>query len=155
MRLLSIRPRGRTEISRALADRGYDRTAVQGAVDRLEREGLLDDLAAARSAVRTRGERYGTRRLERELRARGFSRETVERALAERDPDREETALSRALERAWKSNARLPSLIRRRRVLDSLARRGFSPEKVSEMIDRFERSFKNGNEGQRGPRTVS
>jgi SOS response regulatory protein OraA/RecX len=105
--------------------------------------------------VRTRGERYGTRRLASELSARGFSRETVEKALAERDPGSEETALRRALERAWKSNARLPSLVRRRRVLDSLARRGFSPAKVSEMIDRFERSFKNVDESQRGPRTVS
>ncbi|PYQ68566.1 MAG: hypothetical protein DMF54_00305 [Acidobacteria bacterium] len=155
LRLLSIRPRGRTELTRALGDRGFDRAAVHDAVDRLESEGWLDDLGAARSAVRTRGERYGARRLERELSTRGFSRETVETALAERGPEREEIALSKSLDRAWKSNARLPSRVRRRRVIDSLARRGFSPAKVSEMIDRFEKKLQNANDNQRGPRTVS
>jgi SOS response regulatory protein OraA/RecX len=116
---------------------------------------LLDDLGAARSAVRIRGGRYGARRLERELRARGFSRETVERALSEREPEAEETALARALERVWKKSARLPGAVRRKRAIDSLARRGFSAARVSEMIDRFERKPNDDHEGERGPRAVS
>jgi len=111
----------------------------------------LNDLAAAESAVRVKAERYGARRLERELRARGFSRETVARVLASRDPDLEETALRRGLERIWKFHARLSPPLRRRRAIESLARRGFSPEKVSEMIERFQRT----DESQRGSRTVS
>jgi SOS response regulatory protein OraA/RecX len=138
-----------------LAERGYENGAVARAIARLEAEGCLDDLGAARSAVRLRGERYGVRRLERELRSRGFSRETVERALSEREPEAEETALARALERAWKRNARLPGLLRKKRAVDSLARRGFSAERVSEMIDRFERTLQNADEDGRGPRTVS
>jgi SOS response regulatory protein OraA/RecX len=105
--------------------------------------------------VRLRGERYGARRLGLELRARGFSRETVERALSEREPEAEETALVRALERVWKRNARLPGLVRRKRAVDALARRGFPAAKVSEMIDQFERSLHDAHESQRGPRTVS
>jgi SOS response regulatory protein OraA/RecX len=116
---------------------------------------LLDDLGAARSAVRIRGDRYGARRLERELRARGFSRETVARALSEREPDAEETALVRALERVWKRSSQLPGLVRRKRALDSLARRGFPPAKVSEMIDRFEKTRNDAHESKRGPRAVS
>jgi SOS response regulatory protein OraA/RecX len=116
---------------------------------------LLDDLGAARSAVRIRGDRYGARRLERELRARGFSRETVERALSEREPEAEETALVRVLERVWKRSARLPGAVRRKRAVDSLARRGFSATKVSEMIDRFEKTRHDVHESQRGPRAVS
>jgi SOS response regulatory protein OraA/RecX len=116
---------------------------------------LLDDLGAARSAVRIRGDRYGNRRLERELRARGFSRETIELALSEREPDAEETALVRALERVWKRSARLPAAVRRKRAVDSLARRGFSAAKVSEMIDRFEKTRHDAHESKRGPRAVS
>jgi SOS response regulatory protein OraA/RecX len=136
-------------------DRGYEREAVARALGRLEAEGLLDDLGAARSAVRIRGDRYGARRLERELRARGFSRETVEHALSEREPEAEETALVRALERVWKRSARLPEVVRRKRAVDSLARRGFSAAKVSEMIDRFEKTRHDAHESQRGPRAVS
>jgi regulatory protein len=146
---LTIHPRGRGELTRALAERGFERGTVAQALAQLEEEGWLDDLGAARSAVRLRGERYGARRIERELKSRGFSRETVEAALSERDPRVEETALSRALERVWKRHAGLPTPARRRRAVDSLARRGFSPEKVSEMIDRL------NHEIERGPRTLS
>jgi SOS response regulatory protein OraA/RecX len=122
---------------------------VARALARLEEEGWLDELGAARSAVRLRGDRYGARRIERELRSRGFAREIVEAALAERDPDQEERSLARALEKVWKSNAHLPAPARRRRATDSLARRGFSAEKVSEMIDRL------SHEVERGPRALS
>jgi SOS response regulatory protein OraA/RecX len=104
--------------------------------------------------VRLRGERYGARRLERELRSRGFSRETVERVLSEREPEAEETALVRALERVWKRNARLSGTLRKKRAIDSLARRGFSAARVSEMIDRFEKKRNDVHESQRGPRAV-
>jgi SOS response regulatory protein OraA/RecX len=124
--------------------------AVSEALEKLERDGWLDDLAAARSAVRQRGERYGARRLARELAARGFSRETVEAALSERVPDAEEKALSRALERAWNSHAGKPAPARRKATVDALLRRGFSAEKISAMIESRKR-----DEVERGPRAVS
>ncbi len=120
------------------------------ALDRLEEESFLDDLGAARSAVRQRGERYGTRRLARELAARGFSRETVDEALSERDPGVEEKALARALERVWKSHSAKPAPARRRAAVDALVRRGFSAEKISAMIERLKQ-----DEVQRGPRALS
>jgi SOS response regulatory protein OraA/RecX len=101
--------------------------------------------------VRLRASRYGPRRIERELASRGFSRDVVDAALSERDREAEERTLSRALEKAWKRFAALPASARRRRAIDSLARRGFAPEKVSEMIDRF----RTGDEIERGPRTLS
>jgi len=123
---------------------------VDVALDRLGREGYLDDLGAARSAVRQRGERYGTRRLARELAARGFSRETIAEATSEHSPEVEEKALARALERFWKSHAGKPAPARRRAALDALLRRGFSAEKISAMIERLKR-----NELERGPRALS
>ncbi len=148
--MLAIRPRGREELRRELEGRGFEAESVVSALDRLEREGFLDDLGAARSAVRQRGERYGTRRLASELAARGFSRETVDEALAARAPELEEKALARALERVWKSHARKPALARRRAALDALLRRGFSAEKISAMIERLRR-----DEVERGPRALS
>ena len=88
------------ELARALEQRGFEAGAVREAIGRLEREGWLDDLAAARSAARARAGRYGRARIERELSARGFSSETIEAALAEIDPEGEERALSRAVREA-------------------------------------------------------
>ncbi len=104
-------------------------------MSRLVADGLLDDLAAARSVVRGRGARYGRSRVERELKARGFARETISRAFAEENAtEREDAALLRAFERLWKARAHLSPPLRRRRVFDALTRRGFSPERISDII---------------------
>jgi len=135
LRLLGVRPRGRAELERRLADRGFEPVAVAGALERLEAQGLLDDLSAARSAVRLRGTRYGRARVERELKARGFSRETVAAAFeAEGGAEREKEELARLFRKLWAARADLAPPLRRRRVFAALVRRGFSAEKISEII---------------------
>lgn len=129
--LLAVRARGRSELARALERRGFDRGAVSEALERLEREGWLDDLAAARSAVAARGGRHGRERIRRELSARGFSEETIAEALAGLEPEAEARALSRAFERLRRSGAGLPFEKRRRRMRDALSRRGFSAAAIS------------------------
>ena len=105
------------------------------ALDRLVRDGLLDDAAAARSTVRGRGARYGCARIERELKARGFDRETIASAIAaEGGEDREREALRRAFRRLWDARSHLSPPLRRRKVFDALTRRGFPAERISEII---------------------
>ncbi len=104
---------------------------MREALGRLEREGWLDDLAAARSAARARAGRYGRARIERELSARGFSSETVEAALEEIDPRGEEEALSRLFEKLQRSSAGPDSEKSRRRVWNALTRRGFAAAAIS------------------------
>jgi len=135
VRLLTIRPRGHAELSRALIDRGFAPEAAAEALSRLADEGLVDDVAAARSVVRGRGARYGRARIERELKTRGFARDTIAAAFAEEDGgEREEDALRRAFTRLWKARSNLAPPLRRRRVFDALTRRGFSADRISEII---------------------
>ena len=109
--------------------------AIAEALDRLAEQGLLDDLAAARSAVRLRGARHGRARIERELRSRGFAKETIAEAFAaEGAEDREDAALRKAFDRLWKARAHMAPPVRRRRVFDALMRRGFPAERISEII---------------------
>ncbi len=71
----------------------------------------------------------------RELKARGFSKETIAAALeAEGAADREDAALRKAFERLWSARARMAPAVRRRRVFDALTRRGFPAERISEII---------------------
>ena len=122
-------------MSRALAQRGFTPAAASEALERLAGEGLLDDLAAARSAVRGRGARYGRARIERELKARGFPRETIAEAVAaEGGASREEEALRAMFRRLWKARSHLAPPLRRRKVFDALTRRGFPAQMISEII---------------------
>ena len=134
LRLLTVRARGREDLATTLARRGFDREAVREALDRLSREGWLDDLAAARSLVRARAGRYGRGRIARELSVLGFSRDTAAAALSESDPDSEQTALARAYRTLWKRAAGLDAPARRRRVRNALARKGFTSEAISAMM---------------------
>jgi SOS response regulatory protein OraA/RecX len=133
LRLLGVRSRGREELRRDLERRGFSSAAAGGALDRLETEGWLQDLAAACALARSKGARYGRLRIARELAARGFSKETAERAL-EAEAGREEEALAGVFRRLWKSSAGLPPLRRRRRVRAALLRRGFASQAISEII---------------------
>ena len=133
LRLLALRSRGRAELERDLERRGFAAAAARSAVDRLEAERWLDDLAAARALVRARAPRYGRQRIARELAARGFSEETAERALGEAR-EKEGASLSRMAARLWKSAANLPPPERRRRVRAARLRRGFRADAISAMI---------------------
>jgi SOS response regulatory protein OraA/RecX len=103
-------------------------------VERLEREGWLDDVAAARSLVRQRAARYGRERIARELSVRGFEAAVAREALDAELPEKEEIALSRAFARLWRENAGRPKPERSRRVRQALMRRGFAADAVSAMI---------------------
>ncbi len=85
--------------------------------------------------MRLRGARYGRARVERELKVRGFSKETAAEAFeAEGGAERESEELARLFRKLWKSRADLAPPLRRRRVFEALVRRGFRPEKISEII---------------------
>lgn len=133
LKLLEIRARGREELRRNLEQRGFAAEAARGAVERLEAERWLDDLAAARALVRARASRYGRLRIARELSVRGFSEETARRVLGEESTG-EAGALGQVFRRLWKSSASLPTAERRRRVYAALVRRGFAAESISAMI---------------------
>jgi SOS response regulatory protein OraA/RecX len=95
----------------------------------------VDDVGAASAIARGRLARYGRARIERELKTRGFSREAIAAAFGQEDAgEREDEALRRAFTRLWKARHDLAPPLRRRRVFDALTRRGFSPEKISEII---------------------
>jgi regulatory protein len=147
LRLLTVRSRGREELRRALIERGFAAAAASQALDRLESQGWLDDLGAARALVRSRSQRYGRVRIARELAARGFSKEIIESALSQAG-SREEKALAGAFAKLWTASSGLPAEKRRRKVWTALLRRGFEAGAISAMI---KSSGSNDDELERNP----
>jgi len=89
--LLARRPYARRELLERLIARGHVRDSADGAVARLESEGLVDDLALARQWIATRaGARgRGPERAAAELAARGIDPATAARAWTEAVADGE------------------------------------------------------------------
>jgi regulatory protein len=133
---LSYRPRSRAEVERFLQKRGLSEAQIEPVAQRLERAGLLDDEAFARYWVENR-ERHrprGLRALRYELRQKGISTETIDRALASVDvPDS-------AYRSAGRKARQLAHLDREKfadKLVAYLARRGFDYEIARETAGRL------------------
>lgn len=132
---LSYRPRSQAEMVTYLQKHDVPESQIAIITSRLERAGLLDDEAFARFWVENR-ERFrprGLRGLHYELKSKGISSSTIERALASVDP-------SASAYRAASSKARQLSHLDRRtfeqKLVQYLARRGFEFEVAREAAQR-------------------
>lgn len=137
LRALERRSHARGELARRLVQRGHPREAVESALDRAARLGLLDDAAFALHYVAVRADRgKGPARVRQDLLRLGVDRSVVERAIAEHWPegtDLRSVSLALARKRAQQLGD-LPSPVKRRRLLAYLARRGFAGREALDAV---------------------
>jgi len=132
-RILMRRAHSMHEMKQALGHRTEDEALIQAILERLKREGLLDDARYAKQFVRQRTEirRQGKFRIARDLRARGVPDQHIEAALNDSAQEHDEAAMVRQrIERKLRATQgeidekKLASLYR------SLLRAGFSADVV-------------------------
>ena len=132
LRLLERARRTRSDLTRRLREKGFASPAIEEALDRLARVGLVDDVEYARAYLAGRRLRRpaGARRLEQELRAKGVGPEDVAQAqqrLAAEQGEVDEIAGARAvIAQAERRYRGLEPRARRQRLYALLGRRGFS-----------------------------
>jgi len=144
VRALTRRPHARRDLGRKLVRKQHPPEAVEAALERLEARGLIDDrrFAEQYAAVRaTRGR--GPARLVKDLLAQGVdagvAEQSVRRALEDEGLTPEIEARAVAAKRV-RQLADLPPMVRKRRLLAFLARRGYAGaaalEVVRELLER-------------------
>ncbi len=131
---LTPRPRSEAEVRRYLIGKGFSAEAVEQVLERLRGVGLVDDLAFARFWVenRLRFRPRGRRGLWHELRQKGLSDGVIEAALQGYD---EVEAARRFAEGQARRLAAMPAEVRRRRLAERLARRGFAYETIRHILE--------------------
>jgi regulatory protein len=146
--MLGRRALSRAEVAERLERRGYQAELVRAEVARLERAGLLDDVALARATCQTqlRAGR-GRRALVAALRHRKVTREAADLALQEVDDESEGAAFAAAFgvitqKRKWWRQ--LPE--ERRKVVRYLLARGFSLDQVRRAMQEKGRDEPHGEE---------
>jgi len=128
LRQLSVRPRTRAELAKALARKQISEEVIAEVLDRYDEVGIIDDGAFARAWVSSRhhGRGLARRALANELRQRGVVSEVAAEALDTLDED-EEAATARALvDRKLRSTTGTPEAVFRR-LVGMLARKGYPP----------------------------
>ena len=138
LRLLAHRPRTESELRLRLVRKGFDPQVAEACVAQLKERGLLDDSAFAEMFARDRVRLSprGRRRVVQELRGRGVDA-TVAAAAVEgvmREEETDELTLARQAARRWRPRAGEEPVRSRRRLQGFLARRGFGPDAVREVV---------------------
>ena len=132
--MISARPLSKQELQKRLVQKGSGEEDSAAAVEWLEDLGAVNDEAYAATLVRHYSARgYGVLRIREELRRRGVPRELWDNALEER-PESSET-LDALIQKKCKGGLSDPK--ERKRVADSLMRRGFSWNEVRAALGRY------------------
>ena len=129
--MLARREHTRAELLRKLGPHAESAAQIEALLDQLSARGWLSDKRYAESRASALARKFGSRKIEYDLRSRGVSAEVVERAV--------EQALAQELENcraAWqKKFGALPQdASERGRQMRFLAGRGFSAEAVRQVL---------------------
>ncbi|NLE65376.1 MAG: regulatory protein RecX [Elusimicrobia bacterium] len=136
-RLLKIRPRSIGEIQKKFTLKGVPADIAERIVADLEARGFLDDAAFARAWTQGRIKRYGPRRVKRELEQKGVPKDLIGRVWEDLKVEYDEEGAARSLAQrrmASREQQGVPILKKKKRVMDYLLRRGFSPLVVGKVI---------------------
>ena len=138
LRLLIYRERSRKELKDKLEGKKYSPEAVSATIGKLERLDLLNDEKFARLWVNSRinFKPRSAWLIERELGQKGIESETARTILEELlPPEREREAARQLAERRFRLYRGQPPEASRRKLFSYLARRGFSPGLVREIVN--------------------
>ena len=133
---LDFSQRSSAELIKKLISRGYVRPAAEAAVARLEEVGIVDDARYAKRIAET-----GTRKnvgiyaMKRKLMAKGFSEDDTESALEALDSAQQLEACRATADKYRSKYAALPPREARMKLSQALARRGFSWDTISSVLD--------------------
>jgi len=127
LRLLTGRPRTRTELADAMRRHGIPDEAATAVLARLADVGLIDDAAFARAWVESRHHSRGLARraLSAELKRRGVDGQDIEAAVSALDPADELATARQLVDKAMRASRGKPVLVRMRRLVGLLARKGY------------------------------
>jgi regulatory protein len=129
LRLLTLAPRTRAQLAKALKKRGIPDEVADAVLGRFTDVGLIDDAAFASAWVESRhhGQGLSARALSAELRQRGVDDDQIREAVDQLGPDAEIETAKLLVAKKLAATAGLPAEARLRRLAGMLGRKGYPP----------------------------
>jgi regulatory protein len=136
LRQLSAAPRTQAQLSETLRKRGIPDAAAEAVLARFTEVGLIDDAMFASAWVESRhyGRGLGRRALAAELRQRGVDRGDIQAAVESLSPDTELATARALVQRRLAGTRGQPGEVRFRRLAGMLARKGYPPGLVYQVV---------------------
>lgn len=124
------------QIQQALQKRGFLFPAIDAVIERLRETGLVDDARfAERMAEIDTAKAVGIHAFKRKLMAKGISEDDAENALEAFDDEQQEAACRNLAQSMVRKYEKYDSRERRNKLSQALARRGFSWDTISAVLD--------------------
>ncbi len=144
-RILSVRARSEHELRSKLKEKGYDREVIDDVVGWLREQGYLNDESFAFQWARhlAVNKRLGDIRIEASLREKGVGRDLAAKAVIEarREMTEDEAIRKIIAGRMKEEESGSMEESRRRKLIQSLARKGFAPGRVYGILNRKEEGW--------------
>lgn len=140
LRLLAASPKSRRDLAQKLSRKGFAKDLIRETLDQLEKGGLLSDLQYARNLV-SRWTHYkpsGQTRILFELTRHGIPPKIREQVLSELRPEDEILRGREIAKYLWERHKKLSLLQRKKRVYDTLARRGFEFQLARDLVEQLQ-----------------
>ncbi|WP_426446969.1 RecX family transcriptional regulator [Paenibacillus sp. S-38] len=136
VRLLSSRLRSMHEIRSRLKLKGYGPELISGTVERLRREGYLNDAEFAQMLTRQRivSQKKGRHFIKQELQQKGIAKEEIQEAIAQVDEETEYEMARQLAEKRYANEMRRDPVKARRKIAGFLQRRGYPGSVVSRVL---------------------
>lgn len=121
-----------------LMRKGYVEPAARAVVERLIDNGLIDDARyAERVAQGQLNKPIGAYAVRRKLMAKRLPEEAIEAVMEDFDGEQQAQACLEAAQKLWRKYSSLPRREGRAKLSQALARRGFSWDAISTVVDEF------------------
>lgn len=135
-RYVVVRPRSRQEVATYLRRKGVVDDSASQILEKLTRNGLLDDkqFATAWVASRQMSRPRSRRRLVGELQNKGVAKDDIDDVLGETDPERE----MKALEMLARKKQKLTQYRQPQKLIGYLLRQGYEYDLVKKVLERLE-----------------
>ncbi|MCM8757880.1 MAG: recombination regulator RecX [Candidatus Omnitrophica bacterium] len=139
LRLLKFRMRSESELKHRLRLKGFDEEVIDKTIEFFKNNLLIDDLKFCRLWMEERLKKpYGFYRVKDELRQKGIEEATIEKVFSEiKNNYNEEKVILNILKKKITTLKDLPAERKKQRLYNFFLRRGFSPEVVSDLINRL------------------
>lgn len=134
--MLDFKARTQAELRRGLARKGYAAEAIDGCLERLARQGYVNDAMFAQrfAEQRVTGQKKGSRLVRQELMQRGVDKREIDEAIKGLDEEAERnSALALAMKR-WPSVKGKSERERQMKLMNMLLRRGFPGAAAREAV---------------------
>jgi len=137
--LLKFRLRSEKELERRLKQKGFSAELAQDTVNFLKDKQFIDDRVFAKAWVSSRLKKpFGLRRIKQELAEKGLDKEIIEETFVWVKEDYKESGIvSQLAEQRFSKLKGIEPLKARQRVYAYLMRRGFSPDLISDVVNKL------------------